>query len=265
MGAPASTEPGGRQAQETGCYVYGVVPADVELAAGAHGIGNPPGRVGLVHHHDIAALVSDIDLGNALGTPDDLRAHAQILDAAAAEVPVLPLRFGAVMTSPQAVADELLAPHHDEFAAALTEIEGHAEYVVKGRYLEQAALAEVLAQLPEAARLAGEIKGTDEHASRPARMQLGELINEAITAKRQADTAELGGAVAPYCVASVVREPAHELDAVNVALLVPALRQADLEQAIADLEQDWDERIELRLLGPLAPWDFIHAPTAEPE
>ena len=63
-------------------------------------------------------------------------------------MPVLPLRFGAVCASDDAVAGELLGPHYDEFAAALRQLEGHAEYVVKGRYVEHAVLREVLAEQP---------------------------------------------------------------------------------------------------------------------
>jgi hypothetical protein len=60
-------------------------------------------------------------------------------------------------------------------------------------------LAEVLAEVPEPARLRKEIRGKDEDITRGARMQLGEIINNAITAKRQADTSALGDVVAPYC------------------------------------------------------------------
>ena len=66
-------------------------------------------------------------LDHPLGTPDDLHAHQQLLDATAAQVPVLPLRFGAAMATLEAVAGELLAVHHERFAAALAELEGRAE------------------------------------------------------------------------------------------------------------------------------------------
>jgi len=140
------------------------------------------------------------------------------------------------------------------------EVEGRAEYVVKGRYLEQVVLAEVLAQIPEAARLKEQIRDKDPNATRHARIRLGLIINNAITAKRQADTRVLGEAVAPHCVANVVREPTHELDAVHVALLVAISRQDDLEQALSDLASDWEGRVELRLLGPQAPYDFTPTP-----
>jgi hypothetical protein len=240
--------------------VYGIVPADVELTGNVCGVGHPPGPIQLVRHGNLGALVSEVDLTGKLGTPDDLRAHAQVLDTVVVEVPVLPLRFGTVMATRDAVAGQLLALYQEAFAAALKHVEGRAEYVVKGRYVEQVVLAEVLAEMPEAASLKKQIQGKDPNATRYARIRLGLIINNAITAKRKADTRALGEVVAPHCVASVVREPTHELDAVHLALLVEIRRQDDLERALSDLGSDWERRIEIRLLGPQAPYDFAPTP-----
>ncbi len=258
MAAPAGPEQA-RDRGRAGCYVYGIVPADVEPAADVRGVGDPPGRIELVRHGGLAALVSEVDLTRRLGTPDDLQAHARILDATVVEVPVLPLRFGTVMATKDAVAGDLLAVYQEAFAAALKQAEGRAQYVVKGRYVEQAVLAEVLADIPEAARLGEQIRGQDPDATRHARIRLGEIISKAIAVKRAADTRALGGVVAPHCVASVVLEPTHALDAVHVALLVQITRHDDQEQALSGLAADWDGRVGIRLLGPQAPYDFAPA------
>ena len=251
---PAESGRGGSQA----CYIYGIVPADVELDSGVQGVGDPPGEVRLLRHEGIAALVSDIDPGRPLGRPEDLMAHQQLLDLTAEEVPVLPLRFGAVVTGEDAVAAELLGPHHDEFTAALRELEGRAQYVIKGRYVEEAVLAEVLAGNEEARRLREQLREVgDEDATRDARIRLGELVGEAIAAKRDADTRRLGEVIEPYCAASSVREPTHEEDAVHVAVLVQTDREDELERALDELAASWDGRVTLRLLGPMAPYDFV--------
>ncbi|MEU7893674.1 GvpL/GvpF family gas vesicle protein [Nonomuraea sp. NPDC049152] len=243
--------------QGNGCYIYGVVPAEVEVDHEAKGVGDPPAPVRVVRHGKIAALVSDIKLGRPLGTPQDLLAHEQLLDATAAEVPVLPIRFGAVVATSDAVVEEFLAPYHDDFAAALAELEGRAQYVVKGRYVEDVVLTEVLEENPEAARLREEIRELPEDASRNQRIQLGEIINDSITAKREADTQALVDGVEGVSVMSSVRPPSHEQDAVHVALLVETGRQGELEQLMEELGRSWSGRIELRLLGPLAPYDFV--------
>lgn len=257
-----ATPGGARSPGQPGCYVYGIVPADVELAGDVRGVGDPPGQVQLVRHGNLVALVSQVDLTGRLGTPADLRAHTRILDATAVEVPVLPLRFGMVMTTRDTVAGNLLTVHQEVLVAALKQAEGRAQYVVKGRYAEQPVLAQVLAEIPEAARLAKQIRSQDPDATRHARIRLGEIISKAITVKRAADTQALGEVVAPCYAAAVVREPTHELDAVHVALLVETSRQDDLTQALSGLAADWEGRVEIRLLGPQAPYDFT--PTLMP-
>ena len=240
-----------------GLYVYGILPADVELTDEMPGVGDPPGQVRVVRSNGLAALVSDVDTSRPLGSPQDLVAHEQIVDATAGEVPVLPARFGAVMESEESVAEDLLAANHEEFDDALEELEGRAQFVVKGRYVEQAILTEVLSENRQAGRLADKIRNADQDASRDARIKLGEIINVAISAKRRKDTRALGDAMEGHCVSSVVREPTHELDAVHVAFLVETDREGEMEQVIEDLARSWEGRIDVHLHGPMAAYDFV--------
>ena len=141
-----------------GIYVYGIIPADVELAEEMPGVGDPPGQVRVIRSDGLAALVSEVDTSRPLGSPQDLVAHEQIVDATAAEVPVLPARFGAVMSSKEEVTEDLLAANHDEFDDALEELEGRAQFVVKGRYVEQPILSEVLSENRQAGHLANKLR-----------------------------------------------------------------------------------------------------------
>jgi len=248
------------QAEETGIYVYGILPGDIEVEPDTTGIGDPPSPVRLVKYRDIAALVSDVNVARPLGTPEDLVAHEELLDSSAAEVPVLPMRFGAVVASEDAVTEELLEPNYDGFRSALEQLDGYVEFLVKGRYQEEAILREILAAQPEAAEAAAQLREAGPGAGRDTQMALGELISEAITAKREQDTRVVGDALEGLVHASVVREPAHEMDAVNAAFLVEATQADRLEQALGKLAADWDGRMELRLIGPLAAYDFVGTP-----
>jgi len=255
--ASAGSRRGTDAKQEKGIYVYGVLPADIELASEMTGVGDPAGQVRIIRSDGLAALVSEVDVSKPLGSPEDLAAHQQIVDGTAAEVPVLPARFGAVLPSEEAVAEDLLAPNEDEFHDALSELDGRAQYVVKGRYVEKAVLREVLSENRQAARLASKIRGADPDATRDARIKLGQIINDVVTAKRHKDTHALGNAMEGHCVASVVREPTHELDAAHVAFLVKTDEESEVEQVVEDLARDWEGRIEVRLLGPMAAYDFV--------
>ena len=256
---PASTQEKSRPdtAEQTAVYVYGIVPGDVTLNAGVHGVGDPPGEIRLVRSGDLAALVSEVDITKPLGTPEDLQAHVEILDAIITDAPVLPSRFGAVLTDDAAVAQELLDANHDKFAAALGQLEGRVEYIVRGRYVEEAILDEIMSGNSRAARLRDRIHGADPDATRELRIQLGEIVNNTVADKRQADTRVLVSAMQDHCVLSGVRVATNELDAVYVAFLIEAGKAGELERVVHDLSDRWRGRVELHVRGPMAPYDFV--------
>jgi hypothetical protein len=250
-------------ASGTGVYVYGIVPADVETDPQARGVGAEPGPVDVVRHGRIAALVSDVDLDQPLGTPDDLIGHERLLDAVAGVVPVLPMRFGAVLSDRRAAVDELLAPHHDEFDAALRELEGVAEYLVSARYVPDAVLREVLDADPDLRRRQAAIRDRPPEQTHAERVALGELIGGAVDARRDADAAALADAVAPVAADLVMRAPAGEFDVASLAVLAETAREPDLVRAVERTARDWAGRVEIRLLGPVAPYDFTAEPRPE--
>jgi hypothetical protein len=254
MPAPSNTK-GAGPGQQTGVYVYGILPADVKLTEKIRGIGN--GEVTLVRSGDLAALVSEVNIGQPLGMPEDFEAHQELADTAALGSPILPLRFGAVLDSEDAVVEELLEAHRDEFTTALQELEGRAQYVVRGRYVEQAILKEILAENREAAELASQIRAVDPDAARNEQIRLGEIIASGIEAKRQEDTRAFLEAVQGSYVARSLREPTHELDAVYVSFLVEDDQADELRQAVDDLVAEQEGRVEFGVRGPMAPWDFV--------
>ncbi|MGW5671874.1 GvpL/GvpF family gas vesicle protein [Micromonospora sp. NPDC003776] len=245
-------------AEERGLFIYGIVPSDVEPTPDAEGVGNPPGEVTAVRHGDIAALVSEVGLEAPMGRPADLTAYERLLDGTAEVAPVLPVRFGTVVTGPDAVED-LLAAHQERFAAALAELEDRIQYTVHGRFDEQEFIGGFLAENDAAAALADQVRGRSAAESREQRIRLGEMISQAVELRREAENRALIDAVGGYAVADAPRQPSHEMDAVNVAFLVGA---DDEEEFIGAVEQFAEQRrdlIRMRLIGPLAPYDFVSA------
>lgn len=242
---------------ETVVYIYGVVPADVEEDPSVTGVGDPPRPVRLVRSGPIAALVAEIPSGTPLGTPEDLTAHARVLDSAATEVPVIPLRFGAVVTDLGAVAAEFLEPNGDLFKRALQALEGRVQFTLRGRYVEQEVLREVLSQDAQAARLREEIQGKPPEAVHDARVALGERVGRAVELKRQDDSRAAASRIEAYGFPIRVGAPTHEWDALNVSCLVDMAEEKRLRALVSDLAAEQKGRMTLRLLGPMAAYDFV--------
>jgi len=244
-----------RRDPQFGWYVYGIVERDVEVVPGSTGVADA--AVELIQDGRVAALVSKIGLDRPLGTPDDLVAHKELLDATAADAPVLPFRFGAVLASPDAVIQELMEPNDEEFEDALRYLDGTAQYVVRARYVEATVLREILDENPKAARLRDRIGTEPDETTKGLQIQLGEILNAAMEAKRNADTRALVDALEPVAAATAIRQPTHEMDAAHVAILERKEQRSDVEDTLTALAQDWAGRTDLRLLGPMAPYDFV--------
>lgn len=242
----------------TGQFLYGLVPSDVEVTAQARGLGDPLGPVTTIRHGSVAALISETPLDVRLGRPEDLLAYRALLDGVAvtAEVPVLPVRFGTVLPSTAAVA-ELLEQRHDEYRTALDELDGRVEYVVRARYVERALLAGVLAEQPEAADLRDRLRDRPAEADVDLRIRLGEIVAQAVEARRVADTERLTDVLAPYRLAAAPLPVHHEQDAARVAFLVERGRRAAFTDAVRELAEAWRDWATVRLVGPAAPWDFV--------
>ncbi|NEW72143.1 GvpL/GvpF family gas vesicle protein [Streptomyces rhizosphaericus] len=247
------------------CYVYGVVTDDRpdESVKDLPAVGDPEAPVTLVRQGGQAAVVSEVPVDKPLGTPEDLRTHARVLDHLAAQgSPVLPFRFGTVVRDTAAVADELLVEGHDDFARGLDRLRGRTQLTVRARYDEDAVLREVVTEQPEARRLRDELRGLPEDAGYEQRIELGQLVMDSIAAKRSVDALELDRRLAPYALGSVSEEPSPE-GLINASFLVEDAKRQAFEEAAEELAAHWHGRVRMRLLGPLAPYDFVADATLE--
>jgi hypothetical protein len=216
--------------------------------------------VSLVKHGRFGALVSDLPPGRPLGNRGDLVAHERVLARLAEEYPVLPFRFGAAMTGPEKVASELLAANQDRLLDDLERIAGRVELVVKGRYEDEVVYREVLDEAPEVREIHERIQGKPEAAVYNERVRMGELVAQVLARKQAVDGERLVSALSPYAEEVLTRGLAQEDEVVNAAFLVKRDRRARFERALEELGQEWAGRIRLRMVGPVAPYDFVSSP-----
>jgi hypothetical protein len=241
------------------CYVFGLVPLDEVPADGLPDLRPEPdgasiGAVRLVPADRVAVVVGSVPEDRPLGRAADLRAHDRVLAGlVAAGVTVLPFRFGSVVADDRAVVDELVRPHAAEFADALEQVRGCVQYTVRARYEQDSALREVLARHPEIEALRdrtgeGDVAG---------RLRLGELVVRALEHMRPADADALIAELEPHARSVRVREPESAEGVLNAAALVDRARSAAFENAVEGCGRDTAGRIRIRLIGPIAPYDFV--------
>jgi hypothetical protein len=231
-------------------YVYGVVSAAETVT--------PPEGTRLVRHRDVAALIGEVPPGRQLATAA-LREHWRILEALAAEVTVLPVRFGTATRGEDAVVPELLEPRHDALAGALAGLAGKVQLTVKGFYDGETMLRDVVARSPAIARLRAQVAELPEAAAYAKRIQLGQLVAGEVEQARERDGALVRDRLEGLAVASRLERTSGPDAAVNMAFLVERRGIGAFSQAVAQLGRELAGYVRLRYVGPLPPYGFADA------
>jgi hypothetical protein len=220
-GRPEMTAAASATPQATRLYVYGVIPAaDARGWPGTDGIDNPSATVRTVEGGELAALVSALPSDRIPGRRDDLEAHRRVLSLANERGTTIPMRFDIVMDGEDLVREELLARHAPEFTDLLRKLDGHVQMTVRAFYAEEALVREMLESEPEIVRRSAAIQGLSELESRQERIELGRLVAERVTARREQDEQVLLDRLSSFAAEVRVDPPGSERVALNAHLLV---------------------------------------------
>ncbi|MEC3919024.1 GvpL/GvpF family gas vesicle protein [Nocardia sp. CDC160] len=239
----------------TALLLYGIVPADAKPKG--HGVGRAPAPVRTIPHGRIAALVSEVPLDEPLDRAEDLQGFSRVVDEMVSETAIIPIRFGAALEDEAAVESGLLEPNEKKFGAALEDLKGLAEYLVIGQYVEETVLREILQEDQQAAALSETLRSAPPEAGRDVSLALGETINADLEQKRETDTTVMVNALSELTNELVLRPPTHEQEVAAIAVLIPLDKEKELVHIADQLSQQWNNRVVLRVVGPLAAWDFM--------
>lgn len=246
-------------ARTSGIWVYGVVPAGASLDELERRRADLP-EVWVVEAGDVGAVVGPLPDQDEKGTRDRALAHAHVLEAAAADAPVVPFRFGTTAEGgDDVVASELLERQHDELVELLDNLEGRVQLTLKVSFDEDAVLREIVASEPEVAQLREAIRAQDDETSQAERVRLGELVSAAVDQRRARDSADIVERLDPAALASVAGAVEDEYMVLNAAFLVARDRQSEFERAVEEVADERRHRMHFRLLGPMPAYDFIDA------
>jgi hypothetical protein len=210
-----------------------------------------------VHGDSVGAVVSEMSAERPPGRRADLLAYHRVVDELAARTTMAPVRFGTLMADELTVVEDLLVPGSEWFTQLLEDLSGRVQLNLRATYVESAVLAEVVHDDPEIAELHRLTRDLPPEAAFGERVRLGELVARALEAKREEDARILMSVVAPHVVAERERSGGGVDHLLDVALLVDLAQQPALEDALEELAEVVHERIRLRLVGPVAPYDFV--------
>jgi gas vesicle protein GvpL/GvpF len=234
----------------TTLYVYGVVRAGVDATEGE---GIADAEVCVVESGRLAALVSPLPSDGLRLRRRDLRAHLAVLERVFERTTLVPCRFGMVVEDEEALRTDFLDARAEELEAALARLDGRTQLNVRVDFDEDAVLREIVARDPEVAELRRRTQELGD-AGHFARIRLGELVTQALDARRELAAAAILDALEPAAEDAVV-EPVGELGVLKASFLVADPKAFD--QVLDRLAHEHAPRLQFESIGPLPPTAFV--------
>jgi len=202
-----------------------------------------------VSHQSIAAVVSPTPEAELFPSRSNLLHHTRVLEALGARTTVVPMRFGVLVPSEEALLRDYLVPTHDGLVGTLQRLRDHVELRLRGRYHEPAVIQAVLATDPRLERLRG--RDTFE-----AKMELGEGIVAGIEKRRGQDIDLVLEALSPHSSEVAPAAVTEPLDAFLVSFLVADAERDKFEHRVDQLGEQLAPIVALELVGPVPLFSF---------
>lgn len=240
-------------------YAYGVQRAAEAKRPAEDVVGLGGGALEHVTAGDLSVLVSPVGDGEIRRTRRNMLTHLRLLEGAMRAGPVLPMRFGVVAESPDALR-RVIASRAADLAALLDRHEGHAEYGVRISCPRRAAMMALAAARPDLATRHKALAARGPGA-RDALITLGQQVADALEARRKTAERALMDRLKPLATDFVLGAPEDDVQVLHAEFLlrtdaVPAF-EAEVAAAAATVDFAGDEPPAIRLVGPAPPYNFV--------
>ncbi len=260
MAAQAGEVAGGPEgrAGEEGIYVYCVIEINEPRTFGRIGIGGRGDEVYTIHYRDLAAVVSRTPLVVYDPTRENALAHDRVNAVIVEEhdMTPVPMSFGTLFKTEEDVV-EFLKDTYDALHDVLQKMKGKLEFGLKVNWNREEVIAELEREHEEIRRLKAEILHNQRSSTYFARMQLGRLVEQALTEKSNAYVREIYEQLRESAIASRSNKPIGDKMIMNAAFLVERDKAEAFDQKLQEIERRYEGKLRFTRTGPWAPYNFV--------
>ena len=235
--------------------MYGIVKSHRIPDPGPIGIGDPPAGIGFLAEGQLAAVVSRVDLEPRLSLVRDGRAHQGVLDHVLKSQAVLPISFGTIAGSEQAVRN-LLRNRTTEFLQALTELDGKVEVGVKALWERAAVMKELAPRWGDLQTLDRRVRENPQRANEIG-VDVGRAVAELLEQWESTHMARVKRTLEARALDSRYNEPISIRMLMNAAYLVGRKDVAAFEDLVRKLDRELEGRIRFHFVAPLPAHNFV--------
>ena len=240
---------------EQGRYLYCVTHDGLTGDLDIRGIDDQP--ISLVRDGGLSVVVSPSPVKRYRLSRQYTLGHEMVIEQVMAHGAVLPVKFGTVAESEALICERVLRDRGADLRRLLAEMEGKVELGLKVLWNNERIYADIVKYTPAIRNL------RDQLAARPAteatyeRIRLGEMVEAALTDRRQADADAIMERLTPLAVDTRRNNVYGEMMVLNAAFLVEKAREPEFDAAIQALDGEMNNLMTFKYVGPLPPFNFV--------
>jgi gas vesicle protein GvpL/GvpF len=243
--------------QQEGRYVYGVIEAKDTANFGKIGIGGMGETVYTVHHGDVAAVVSKTPVFIFDPTRENALAHEHVIETVMKTNTIIPMSFGTVFRTDDDIR-EVLKSIHSSLKDVLKQMAGKVEFGLKVTWDRDRVVEELKRENEEIHRFQHELTRKHLQSTYFARMQLGRMIDKALSERAADVVREIYDTLRGVCVASRDNKPIGDKMIMNAAFLIQKDRESEFDEAVNRIAQKFGDRLNFKYTGPWPPYNFVN-------
>jgi hypothetical protein len=247
---------------QTGVYLYCVglaeqISPERLSSAGIAAVDTSANPLRLLHYEELVAVVSDTAHFHFDIERESLMAHHHALEALMKLGDILPVAYGTVADTDEAVTQSLLAGSADVLRANLEYVRGRIELSLRVMWKQDQLFQEIVDEFIEIRRLRDQVAHLPEDAGYNERIELGRMTSEAVQWKRETARDELLAVLTPICVDLQLGADSGDSMIMNGSFLVDKDRESEFDEAVQEIGRRFQDRMIFRYVGPLPPASFV--------
>ncbi|MBI4533992.1 MAG: GvpL/GvpF family gas vesicle protein [Candidatus Melainabacteria bacterium] len=211
-----------------------------------------------ITHRDLAAVVSHVRTERQRASRENLMAHTLVLEKIMEHQQLLPVRFGIVAKTQDDVVSKVLQAYYWEFLEILKGLDGKKELGLKVFWNHDAIMGQIIADDAQIRDLRDKVAGQSPESSYYQRINLGRLVEAALSAKRDYLKTQLLEALLPLATDHRENKLLTENMVLNAAFLVPVNNEEKFDEALNVFEGKYQDLLTFKYTAVAPPYNFVN-------
>lgn len=214
------------------------------------GIGSGGERVYVLSFNGLGAVISRSPKRRYQALRENLMPHELVVEEAMQEFTTLPVRFCTIAETEEAVIEKGLKHFYPTLKDLIERMRGKIELGLRARWLDINKIFDEIAETPEIKKL--------KQTSSPNLVEIGKRVEELLNLKKEAETEKLLFGFKKIAADYKLNSTYGDRWLFNAAFLIEKTKEKDFDELVNKIDEQYKERINLKYVGPLAPYNFAN-------